>query len=81
MALYVKDGEVDRLAKRLAAIQRVSKTEALRRALTHELERVGAASSLVERGMAFARALRNRAVSERGRPADEAFIDSLYADD
>jgi len=80
MPLYVKDVEVDRLAARVAALHRVSKTEAVRRALIHELEREGAARSLVERGMSFARALRARAAPGKGRPADKAFIDSLYGD-
>lgn len=81
MPLYVKDVEVDRLASRVAALHRISKTEAVRRALLHELEREGQASSLVERGMAFARALRARAVPDKGAPVDKAFIDSLYEDD
>ena len=80
MPLYVKDVEVDRLAGRVAALHRVSKTEAVRRALIHELEREGAAQSLVERGMAFARALRERAAVTEGKPADKGFIDSLYGD-
>lgn len=78
MALYVKDVEVDRLAVRVAALHRISKTEAVRRALLHELERGGEESPLVERGMAFARALRERAVPEKGQPADKSFIDGLY---
>ncbi|MBV1686427.1 type II toxin-antitoxin system VapB family antitoxin [Novosphingobium sp. G106] len=80
MALYVKDDEVDRLADRVATLHRVSKTEAVRRALMHELEREGVASPLVERGMAFVRALRKRAGEGAGQPADKAFIDSLYSD-
>lgn len=78
MPLFVKDPEVDRLASRLASIRKVSKTEAVRQALQHELEREGAAPTLVEQGVAFCRALRARANPERARPADKAFIDSLY---
>ncbi|HEX7881167.1 MAG TPA: type II toxin-antitoxin system VapB family antitoxin [Afipia sp.] len=81
MPLYVKDVEVDRLASRIAALHRISKTEAVRRALLHELEREGEATSFVERGMAIGRALRARAVPGKGAPADKAFIDSLYEDD
>ena len=81
MPLYVKDVEVDRLARRVATLHRVSKTEAVRRALTHELEREGAAPTLVERGMAFARALRERGNASEGKPADKAFIDELYGND
>lgn len=80
MPLYVKDIEVDRLASRVAALHRISKTEAVRRALLHELEREGEETSLVERGMAFARALRASAPG-KGEPADKAFIDSLYEDE
>jgi antitoxin VapB len=80
MALYVKNSEVSRLAGDVAAALRVSKTEAIRLALVHELERVGAAPSLVERGMAFVHALHQSAPQDRGAPADKAFIDSLYDD-
>ena len=78
MALYVKDAEVDRLVSRVAAIHRISKTEAVKRALVHELEREGEASQLVERGMSFARALRSRAHGISGKSADKRFIDGLY---
>lgn len=81
MPLYVRDSEVERLASRVAALHRISKTEAVRRALVHELEREGAASSLVERGMAFARALRERANPADGAPASKQFIDGLYGDE
>ena len=65
MALYVRDNEVDRLAGRVAALHRVSKTEAVRRALIHELECEGGATPLVERGMAFARQLHLSAGQEQ----------------
>ena len=81
MPLYVKDAEADRLAGRVAALHRISKTEAVRRALLHELEREGEESPLVERTMAFVRALRERAGPQKGEPADKAFIDSLYEPD
>jgi len=80
MALYVKDAEVDRLAGRLAKIQRVSKAEAVRRALAHELQREEGAPSLVDRGMAFVRALHARGNPAKAAPADKDFIDSLYGD-
>jgi antitoxin VapB len=76
--LFVKDPEVDRLAERLVAVRKVSKTEAVRQALLHELEREGAIPSLVEKGVDFCRALRARANALGGKPADKAFIDSLY---
>ena len=78
MPLYVKDADVDRLAGRLAALQRTSKTEVVRQALVHELERLEGVPSLVEQGVAFVRALRARAAPEKGLPADKAFIDDLY---
>lgn len=78
MALYVKDAEVDRLAERLAGLQRASKTEVVRRALRHELERVEGAPTLVDRGVAFVRALRERSRPDQGQAADKDFIDGLY---
>ena len=78
MALYVKDPEVDRIAKRLASLRRVSKTEAVRQALRHELEREEGKPSLVEKGVAFVRALKARAQPSAALAADKAFIDSLY---
>ncbi len=78
MPLYVKDPEVDRLAARLAALRHTSKTEVVRAALRHELERIDGVPSLVERGVAFARTLRERAELGKGQPADKDFIDGLY---
>jgi antitoxin VapB len=80
MPLYVKDIEVDRMAERLATMQRVNKTEAVRRALRDALEREEDSPSLVDRGLAFARALRERADQAAAKPADKAFIDSLYGE-
>jgi antitoxin VapB len=79
MALFVKDMEVDRMAGRLAALSRISKTEAVRRALRHELERHADQPGLVERGVAFTRALRARAGKDQG-VADKSFIDELYGE-
>lgn len=78
MALFVRDAEVDRLAERLAMLRRVSKTEAVKRALQHELEREEAVPTLVERGLDFARALRAKGDPAKARPIDGAYIDSLY---
>lgn len=77
MALFIKDPEVDRLVERVAAVRDVTKTEAVRQALLHELERVGAIPSLVDQGVDFCRALRAKA-GAGGKSADKAFIDSLY---
>lgn len=78
MALVVEDPEVDELAERLAAIRNLSKTEVVRQALLHELEREKAVPSLVERSVDFCRALRARANSSPALSADRAFIDGLY---
>jgi antitoxin VapB len=81
MALYVKDPEIDRLAERLVAIRKVSKTEVVRQALLHELEREKAIPSLVDLGVDYCRALRSRGNPAKGLPADKAFIDGLYGDE
>ncbi len=81
MALFVKDPEVDSLANRLVAIKKVSKTEVVRQALLHELERERAIPSLVDLGVDFCRALRARANPASGMPADKAFIDGLYGNE
>jgi antitoxin VapB len=80
VALYVKDPEVDRLAERLMRLRRTSKTEAVRQALLHELERAQGNSALVEAGVALCRKLRAKGNPAKGKPADKAFIDSLYED-
>ena len=80
MPLYVKDEEVDRLAERLATLRKLSKTEAVRQALRHELEREEGVPSLVDKGVAFTRALQARGKPAVGKPADKAFIDSLYGE-
>jgi antitoxin VapB len=77
MSLYVKDNEVNRMAERLAMLQKVSKTEAIRRALRHELEREQQMPSLVKGGLACAR---SKAGPDARRVADKKFIDSLYGE-
>lgn len=79
MPLYVKDQEVDRLAERLSALRKVSKTEAVRQALARELERVESEPTLADRAKAFVRDL-DAKYPKVGPPADKAFIDSLYED-
>lgn len=79
MALYVKDPEVDRLATELAEIRKTTKTEALKQALRHELEREER-DDFVERVLAFGRMARAQGNPEKGQPADRAFRDSLYED-
>ena len=55
MPLYVKDPEVDRMAERLASLRRVSKTEVVRQALQHELEREEAKPFLWRKGLPSSR--------------------------
>lgn len=80
MPLYVKDAEVSALADRLARLRQMTKTEALRQALLHELERAEAAPDLVDRGLSFVKALHARTDRAKGQPADKDFIDSLYGE-
>ncbi|WP_160005345.1 type II toxin-antitoxin system VapB family antitoxin [Rhizobium sp. 18055] len=80
MPLYVKNDDVDKLAEKLATLRNQTKTEVVRQALLNELEREQGPESLVERGLAFGRALRARADKSRAAVADKAFIDSLYGD-
>ena len=77
MALYVKDPEIDRMAERLSRLSRISKTEAVRRALRRELEHVEGPSEFVERVLAFTKELNARAGPDRG-VVDKAWVDSLY---
>jgi antitoxin VapB len=80
MPLYLKDREVDRLAERVAALRKTTKTEVVRQALKRELEREEATPSLVEKGIAFVKALHARSHPSQGAPADKEFIDQLYGD-
>ena len=80
VALYVKSAEVDAMAARLAMLKRMSKTEAVRVALEHELERSQQGSEMVEAGLAFCRKVL-ATMQPGGQRADKAFIDSLYDTD
>lgn len=76
MPLNIRSREVDELAGRLARRLGTTKTEAVRRALTHELERATPQTPLAER----IRDIQER-ITARGRTgleADKAFYDSLY---
>lgn len=77
VALYIKDPDVDALAAELAAAKKLNKTEAVREALRHELEREHAKPSAAELAVRFCRELRARGNPASGRPADEAFYDEL----
>ena len=78
MPLYVKDPDIGRMAERLASLRQVSKTEAVRQALQHELDREQGKPSLVEKAVAFVQALKARSRPAEPGAADKAFIDSLY---
>ncbi len=77
MALYIKDSEVDALAGELAAAKNLNKTEAVREALKHELERQRGKPSVVDLAVRFSRELRARGKPKRGRRADKRFFDEL----
>lgn len=77
MALYIKDSEVNALAGELAAAKNLNKTEAVREALKHELERQRGKPSVVDLAVGFSRELRARGNPKRGRKADKRFFDEL----
>jgi antitoxin VapB len=81
MAFHIKNPATDALARRVAALKGTGLTEAVHLSLEHEFEREQAKPSVVEISVDFARRLRARASAAGGRPADKAFIDSLYEDD
>lgn len=81
MALYIKDSEVDALAGELAAAKRLNKTEAVRQALQHELERHRGKPSVVDLAVKFSRELRARGKPTRRRKANKRFFDELSGSD
>lgn len=75
MPLNIRSEAVNQLAKKLAARTCTSKTDAVRIALEHELQRLERAIPLRER----LRPLQNRVLSRpaTGLEADKAFYDEL----
>jgi antitoxin VapB len=75
MPLNIRSEEVNSLANRLATRTRLTKTEAVRRALENELRRVDQVLPLRER----LRALQDRVMARpaTGLAADKAFYDAL----
>lgn len=75
MPLNIRSEEVNRLADRLAARTRLSKTEAVKRALESELRRIEEAVPLRDR----LRPLQDRILARpaTGLEADKAFYDDL----
>lgn len=80
MSILIKNRDTDALAREVARLKGVGLTEAVHAALERELEAIAAEPSFVERGLAFAKRLREKGDPARGKPADKAFIDSLYED-
>nr|WP_279596629.1 type II toxin-antitoxin system VapB family antitoxin [Methylobacterium sp. J-001] len=77
MALYVKDPQVDDLVVHLMTLLGTTKTDAVRQALQNE---IAGQVDLVEQTVDFVRTLHRRA-GPNPKPADMAFIDSLYERD
>jgi antitoxin VapB len=75
MPLNIRDAEVDRLAKQLAALNRTTKTQAVKDALRRELARVQMKKPLWER----IKPLRDEiaAYPDSGVVLDRAFFDEL----
>jgi len=76
--LNIRSEEVNRLAERLAARKRVTKTHAVKLALENELRRLDEALPLKER----LRPLQDRVLARpaTGLDADKAFYDALSGD-
>lgn len=81
MALYIKDPDVDALAAELATTKKMNKTEAVREALKHELERERGKPSIADLAVQLCRELKARGRPKRGRPADKSFYDELSGDE
>jgi antitoxin VapB len=79
MPLYIRDESVDALAERVKiAMKSTSKTEAVRTALRHELERLDQATPLRVR---IKRLQESLGINGRTEGFDQkAFSDSLYED-
>jgi antitoxin VapB len=75
MPLNIRDAEVDRLAKQLAALNQTTKTQAVKDALRRELARAQMKKSLWER----IKPLRDEigAYPDSGVILDKAFFDEL----
>jgi antitoxin VapB len=75
MPLYIKDDKTAELVARLAKLRGISKQDAVRQAVTAELERAGDAEPLRDR---FARLRAEHGLPRAtGLAADKAFFDAL----
>ncbi len=79
MPLNIRSEDVNQLAERLAARAQVTKTEAVRLALMHELQRRDAEIPLRERLRPLQQRIAARPAS--GLVADKALYDSLNDED
>ncbi len=73
--LQIRNERVNRLAEKLAAIKRSTKTEAVREALENELARIEGAKTLAERLQPIRDRIAKRPPT--GLEADKAFYDEL----
>jgi len=78
MPLNIRSDEVNRLAEAVAARLGSNKTDAVRRALAHELERLDQAIPLRDRLRPIQDRIRARPAT--GLAADKAFYDELSGD-
>ena len=78
MALNIRSEDVNQLAEKLATRTKANKTEAVKRALENELQRLDEAVPLRER----LRPLQDRIMARpsTGLEADKAFYDALSGD-
>ena len=76
MPLNIRSEEVNRLAEKVAALAKVSKTEAVRIALVNEVKRLERTPSLHERLRPIQDVL--EAYPKNDLTADKAFYDGLY---
>jgi antitoxin VapB len=79
MALNIRDREVDELAAELAQLRGSTKTEAVKQALKHELERAKEKTTLWERIKPIQDQLAGYA--DTGLVLDKAFYDELSGED
>jgi antitoxin VapB len=73
--LYIKDDATARLVDRLAKLRRISKQEAVKQAVTAELERSTESVPLRDRFAALR--LQHKLPPPTGEVADKAFFDEL----
>lgn len=78
MAFHVRDSETDSLVRELASRYSIGLTEAVKRAVRHELQRDEEAVPLRERLAALRREVLRRPAT--GHEADKAFFDDLSGD-